>query len=230
MKLRKHFTMKLSEKTTSLLKNFSSINGSILVKEGTSIKTMSPMKNILAEATIDEDMPRDFAIYDLPQFLNTIDLMDGPLLDFTNEHYVIIKRERSKFKYWFCDHTLVTSLPEKQIELPSRDVCFQLEQEQLRQLTRAADVLGLPDMSAIGDGNTIRLVARDKNNQTSNDYSIVVGETDKEFIFNFKRENIKIIPESYYVVISKKQLASFSNTKLNLNYFIALEPDSVYND
>ena len=114
--------------------------------------------------------------------------------------------------------------------LPSRDVCFQLEQEQLRQLTRAADVLGLPDLTAIGDGNTIRLVARDKNNQTSNDYSIEVGRTDKEFIFNFKRENIKIIPESYDVVISKKQLASFSNTKLNLNYFIALEPDSVYND
>ena len=142
--------MKLSEKTTSLLKNFSSINGSILVKEGTSIKTMSPMKNILAEATIDEDMPRDFAIYDLPQFLNTIDLMDDPMLDFTNEHYVVIKRERSKFKYWFCDHTLVPSLPEKTIELPSRDVCFQLEQEQLRQLTRAADVLGLPDLTAIG--------------------------------------------------------------------------------
>jgi hypothetical protein len=97
-------------------------------------------------------------------------------------------------------------------------------------LTRAADVLGLPDLSAIGDRDSIKLVARDKNNQTSNDYSIEVGRTDKEFIFNFKRENIKIIPESYDVVVSKKQLASFSNTKLNLNYFIALEPDSVYND
>lgn len=222
--------MKLSEKTTSLLKNFSSINGSILVKSGTSIRTMSPMKNILAEAVIDEDMPRDFAIYDLPQFLNTIDLMDGPVLDFTNENYVVIKRERSKFKYWFADPNLITRPPEKAIELPSQDVCFELEQEQLRQLTRAADVLGLEDMSAIGDGSAIKLVVRDKNNQTSNDYSIEVGKTDKEFVFNFKRENIKIIPGSYDVVISKKQLARFTNNTLNLNYFIALEPDSVYND
>ena len=105
-----------------------------------------------------------------------------------------------------------------------------LEQEQLRQLTRAADVLGLEDMSAIGDGSAIKLVVRDKNNQTSNDYSIEVGKTDKEFVFNFKRENIKIIPGSYDVVISKKQLARFTNNTLNLNYFIALEPDSVYND
>ena len=76
----------------------------------------------------------------------------------------------------------------------------------------------------------MKLVVRDKKNDTSNEFAIVVGETDREFIFNFKVENIKIIPGAYNVVISSKLLAQFTNENHNLKYFIALEPDSTFSE
>jgi hypothetical protein len=123
---------------------------------------------------------------------------------------------------------VIISPPEKEIKLPSEDVCFQLETGSLEKLVKAAAVYQLPDLSAIGEAGVIRLVVRDKKNDTSNEYSIVVGETDKEFTFNFKVENIKIIPDAYDVVVSEKLLSQFSNTKYNLQYYIALEPDSTF--
>ena len=74
--------MKLSDKTISVLKNFSSINQSILFKEGSKLRTISVMKNILAEATVTEEFMKDFGIYDLNQFLNGLSLHQSPELDF----------------------------------------------------------------------------------------------------------------------------------------------------
>ena len=220
--------MKLSDKTLTLLKNFSSINQSILFKEGSSLRTISVMKNILAEADITEEFPRNFAIYDLNQFLNGLGLHQDPELDFTNDSYITIREGKRRVKYFYADPNVIISPPDKEIQLPSKDVCFQLESASLEKLVKAAAVYQLPDLSAVGEAGVIRLVVRDKKNDTSNEYSIVVGETDKEFIFNFKVENIKIIPGAYDVVVSEKLLSQFSNTKYNLKYYIALEPDSSF--
>ena len=223
-------TMKLSDKTLTLLKNFSSINQSILFKEGSSLRTISVMKNILAEATIEEELPRDFGIYDLNQFLNGLSLHSSPELDFANNGYVMIREGKSRSKYFFADPNVIVTPPEKEIKLPSEDVCFQLETGSLEKLVKAAGVYQLPDISAIGDAGVIRLVVRDKKNDTSNEYSIVVGETDEQFTFNFKVENIsKIVSGAYNVVVSRKLLSQFTNTKHNLSYWIALEPDSTFN-
>ena len=109
-------------------------------------------------------------------------------------------------KYFFADPSVIVSPPEKEITLPSEDVSFSLTSQQLEKLKKAASIYQLPDISAIGDGGVVKLVARDKKNDTSNDFSIVVGETDKQFVFNFKEENLKIIPGSYDVVVSSKLL------------------------
>ena len=220
--------MKLSESTITILKNFSSINQSILVKTGSKLRTISVMKNILAEAEINEEFPKDFAIYDLTQFLNGLSLHQDPDIDFSNDSYLIIREGKRKVKYFFADPEVIVSPPEKQISLPSQDVCFQLEHSQLDKLIKASAVYQLPDLSAVGEAGVIRLVVRDKKNDTSNEYSIVVGETDKEFTFNFKVENIKIIPGSYDVVVSEKLLSQFTNVRYNLKYYIALEPDSTF--
>ena len=220
--------MKLSESTITILKNFSSINQSILVKEGSKLRTISVMKNILAEAEIKEEFPKDFAIYDLNQFLNGLGLHQDPDLDFENNSHVIIREGKRRVKYFFADPEVIVSPPEKDIVLPSQDVCFQLEHSQLDNLKKAAAVYQLPDLSVIGEAGVIRLVVRDKKNDTSNEYSIVVGETDKEFTFNFKVENLKIIPGSYDVVVSEKLLSKFTNERYNLSYWITLEPDSTF--
>jgi len=221
--------MKLSEKTISLLENFSSINQSILVKKGSKLRTISVMKNILAEADVDENFERDFGIYDLPQFLNGVNLMKDPDLDLKNETYMIIREGKStKVKFAFADPECIVTPPEKPLELSSADVKFQLDSTHLQKLLKASAIYQLPDLSAIGDGEEITLVVSDRKNDNSNEYTLVVGRTDKEFVFNFKMENIKLIPGSYDVQISKKNLAKFTNSNYNLDYFIALEPDSSY--
>ena len=220
--------MKLSDNTLTVLKNFASINNSILMKKGTHLRTISVAKNILAEADIAEEFPRDVAVYDLNQFLNGMSLHQDPDLDFKEESYLTIREGRRKVKYFYADPAVIISPPDKEITLPTEDVHFQLESTSLEKLLKAAAIYQLPDLSLIGQNNEIRLVVRDKKNDTSNEYSIIVGETDKEFVFNFKVENIKIIPGAYDVVVSSKLLSKFTNSNYNLTYYIALEPDSTF--
>ena len=227
MKLRDK-TMKLSEKTLTLLKNFSNINQSILFKQGSSLRTISVMKNILAEATIDEDLPTDFGIYDLGQFLNGLALHTKPELDFQNEGYVYIKEGRMRSKYFFADPKVIVTPPEKEITLPSEDVSFTLSTDQLDKLLKAAGIYQLPDLTVVGKNGVVKIQVRDKKNDTSNDFAITVGETDDTFEFNFKVENIKILPGTYDVVVSKKLLSRFTSQNYNLKYYIALEPDSTF--
>ncbi len=227
MKLRDK-TMKLSEKTLTLLKNFSNINQSILFKQGSSLRTISVMKNILAEATIDEDLPADFGIYDLGQFLNGLALHNRPELDFQNEGYVYIKEGRMRSKYFFADPKVIVTPPEKEITLPSEDVSFTLSTDQLDKLLKAAGIYQLPDLAVVGKNGVVKIQVRDKKNDTSNDFAITVGETDDTFEFNFKVENIKILPGTYDVVVSKKLLSRFTCQNYNLKYYIALEPDSTF--
>tara|TARA_B100000282_G_scaffold267023_1_gene219064 strand:- start:362 stop:1045 length:684 start_codon:yes stop_codon:yes gene_type:complete len=220
--------MKLSDSTLSLLKNFSSINQSILFKEGSKLRTISVMKNILAEATINEEFARDFGIYDLNQFLNGLSLHQKPELDFANDGYVVIKEGRSRSKYFFADPSVIVTPPDKEISLPSEDVCFELTTNVLEKLLKAAAVYQLPDISAVGEAGVVKLVVRDKKNDTSNAHEEVVGETDETFNFNFKVENIKILPGTYEVVVSQKLLSRFTSKNHDLTYYIALEPDSTF--
>jgi len=227
MKLRER-TMKLSDKTLTLLKNFSSINQSILFKKGTSLRTISVMKNILAEATIEEDLPTDFGIYDLNQFLNGLGLHQNPDLDFENQGHVVIREGKSRTKYFFADPNVIVTPPDKEITLPSEDVSFELSTSQLDKLLKAAAIYQLPDLAVVGGDGVVKIVVRDKKNDTSNDFSIVVGETESTFSFNFKVENIKIVPGTYDVVVSQKLLSRFTCRDYDLKYFIALEPDSTF--
>jgi len=227
MKLRP-VVMKLSDKTLSVLKNFSTINQSILFKQGSKLRTISVMKNILAEATISEELPKDFGIYDLSQFLNGLSLHQSPELDFANDGHVVIKEGRMRSKYFFADPNVIITPPEKAIDLPSEDVAFELRTEQLDKLLKAAAIYQLPDLAVVGGEGVVKILVRDKKNDTSNDFSIVVGETDKEFSFNFKVENIKILPGTYDVIVSQKLLSRFTSKNHDLLYYIALEPDSTF--
>ena len=220
--------MKLSDKTISVLKNFSSINQSILFKEGNKLRTISVMKNILAEATISEEFAKDFGVYDLNQFLNGLSLHQRPELDFGNDGYVVIREGKMRSKYFFADPNVIVTPPDKEITLHSVDVCFEVSTEQLDKLLKAAAVYQLPDLSAVGENGVVKLVVRDKKNDTSNDFAIVVGETNSEFSFNFKVENIKVLPGTYDVVVSQKLLSRFTSKNHDLTYFIALEPDSTF--
>jgi len=226
MKLRE--PMKLSDKTINLLKNFSDINQSILFKKGNKLRTISVMKNILAEADIPEDFPKDFGIYDLNQFLRGVFLHNHPELDFGNDGHVVIREGKTRSKYFFADPSVIVTPPDKELTLPNVDVEFELSTEQLDKVRKAVLAFQLADLSVVGEAGVVKLVVHDKKNDTSNDFQVIVGETESEFCFNFKVENIKILPGSYKVAISNKLLSRFTNNDYDLTYYIALEPDSTF--
>lgn len=221
-------TMRLSKSTLDILRNFSSINQSICFKKGNLLSTLSIQKNILARAVVEEDFPKDFAIYDLSEFISALTLFKDPEFDFSNESYLLIRDSRNKTRYFFTDPSVITTPPDKKVELPSKDVCFHISQSDLSNITKAAAIYGVEDLSVVGDGKKIDLVVRDKKNDTSNNYAISVGETDAQFCFNFKVETLKIMPGDYSVVVSKQNASLFRHATLDLEYLIALEPDSKY--
>jgi hypothetical protein len=219
-------TMKLSENTFNLLKNFSGINQSISVKSGNTIRTISVAENILAEADVEETFPKNFSIYDLNEFLGGMSLMRGADMEFGSDHYVKIKNNRSAIKYFFADSSLIKQAPDQGIKVPSADVNFVLSESDIQSLTRAAAVYQLPDFSVIGDSTDVTVVVRDKENDTSNTFSINVGKTDDEFVLNMKVENLKLIKGDYDVVMSKRLISRFTTKSIPVTYWIALEPDS----
>lgn len=219
--------MKLSNETKEVLKNFSTINQNLVIKEGSSISTMSAMKNIIANASVSENFPKEFAIYDLNEFLAALSLFDKPELDFKDD-FVVITEEGSKgksLKYWYSDPSVVTT-PSREITMPSRDITYTFSSSTLSEVQRAAAVIGAPDM-VLENG---KLKVTDKKNSTANDYetSLDVNENGEEYKFWFKVENLKIIPGEYEVEVSSKNISHFKNSSKDIEYFIALEPESSY--
>jgi hypothetical protein len=219
--------MNLSVETVSLLKNFATINQSLLIKEGRKLRTMSVMKNVLSEADILETFDRDVAIYDLSQFLNCLSLIPGAELKLM-DHSIRITDGKNSIDYRYSDPSVITAPPDKELVLPSEDVCVVLTEENIESVKKAAAVLQIPDVSFIGNGSTISLTVRDKKNSGSNTFSIEVGETSNVFQFNMKVENLRLISGDYDVIISSKNLSKFSHHSRPVVYYIALEPDSSY--
>ena len=219
--------MNISTDTIAVLKNFSDINQNILIKPGNTVQTISTMKNILAEAEITEKFDSEFAIYDLPEFLRSVELFDKPQLKFNGESNVKIESGNQSVKYFFADKSVIVA-PKKSINMPDKHVTFTLKKDVFTQLMKGATTLNLPDIAVKGDGSKITLVATDKKNKSSNDYSLVIGETDKEFSAFFKTENFKQIVDDYDVAISKQKISHFVNRNKSIQYWIALEPDSEF--
>ena len=221
--------MNLSSDTVAVLKNFSDINQNILVKPGNKVQTISTMKNILAEAEISEKFDSEFAIYDLPEFLRAIDLFQKPSLNFNGGSNVQIADNNSKqsIKYFFADKSVIVA-PTKNITMPDKEVTFTLKKDDFARLQKGVMTLNLPDVAVKGDGKSITLVATDKKNKSSNDYSISVGETNKTFTAYFKAENFKMVSDDYDVAISKQKISHFVNRNKPIQYWIALEPDSEF--
>ena len=222
--------MKLNQTTQDILKNFSEINTNILIKPGSELNTISTMKNILAKATINDSFDKEFGIYDLNEFLSVVSSLDKPELTLQEKHMTIsAEGSRSKVKYFYSDPSVIVS-PTKEVNMPESDVTFTLSESNLAQLRKMAAILSSPDLALIGtkDGDVVLKVC-DKKNDTSNKFDIIVGENaTANYTFYFKVENLKMISGDYDVAVSSKSIAHFTNTKLPIEYWIALEPDSVF--
>ena len=224
--------MKLSSNTTMVLKNFATINQNLVIKEGSELLTMSSMKNIVAKATVEETFPKEFAIYDLNEFLASLSIFKSPVLEF-EEQYLTIKEEdqpHKKLTYFYSDPSVVQS-PTKTITMPSEEVKFHLDMNKLLEMKRAAGVIGSPDMVLQKSSGNSSLLVKDKKNDTANNYSSdIKTDGDGEYKFFFKVENLKLFDGDYDVKISSKNISHFKNDKSNIEYWIALEPESTYSN
>jgi len=220
--------MKINQNTLDILKNFSEINTNILIKPGTELSTISTMRNIFAKATIAEAFDSEFGVYDLNEFLAVVSSLNKPELNLQDKFMTIsAEGSKSKVKYFYSDPSVIVS-PTKEVNMPEADVSFSLSEANLTQLQKMAAILKTPDLALEGTkGGDIVLKVCDKKNDTSNNFDIVVGENaTADYTFYFKVENMKMISGNYDVSVSSKSISHFKNTKLPIEYWIALEPDS----
>jgi len=215
--------MKLSENTLAVLKNFASINSGVVLSAGTAQRTISPEKSILVEATIDDDIPTQFGIYDLNQFLGNLTTLRNPELTFSKEGVVLDDGELS-FEYRACSANLIITPPEKELVLKSVDVTFFLPNDTLQKLIKVATMNGLPNLSVVGKNGQLLLKIHERANDTSNSGTIQIGDyAGQDFTASFKTDNLKLLPNDYNVEIQKGAFAKFENAAKTLKYFIALE-------
>ena len=221
--------MKISDNTIGILRNFSDINANILFKPGKTLSTMSTMKNIMAQADVEEEFESEFGVYDLPEFLRAIDSFQQPVLKFNGTANLKIQDEKSTLsaRYAFADKSTLR-YPSKQISMPDKTVTFSLKNSDYESVKKLYTNLSLPDIAFKGENGKIKLVALDKKNSNSNESSVDIGETDLEFTAYIKAENMKIIPGDYDVALSKAKIAHFINKKVKVQYWIALEADSTF--
>ena len=221
--------MKLNQNTIETLKNFAGINTNILIKEGNELSTISTMRNIFAKAKITDEFTKEFGIYDLNKFLSLATSLDKPELTFKDKHFEIFN-EGSPKNYktlYYSDPSVIVS-PTKEVKMPEADVTFSLSQSNYKELLKMAAILKSPDLALIGTkGGDIVLKVCDKKNDTSNTFDIVVGQgATADYTFYFKVENMKMLDGDYDVSVSSKSISHFKHTKLPVEYWIALEPDS----
>ena len=227
--------MNLSNDTVSVLKNFSAINQNLVIKSGNSISTISAQKNIIAKAEVKETFPKDFAIYDLNEFLAALSLFEKPDLEFRDDFVVITENGSASksLKYWYSDPSVVTTTT-KDITMPECEVTFSLDNSMLSDVQKAAAVIGVPDMvlEAMSVGKAV-LKVTDKKNSTANDYAVGIDVNNEDgkdlpYKFWFKVENLKLLSGTYNVAVSSKNISHFVNSSVDIHYWIALEPESKY--
>tara|TARA_B100000925_G_scaffold184716_1_gene139557 strand:+ start:879 stop:1550 length:672 start_codon:yes stop_codon:yes gene_type:complete len=218
----------LSKNTLDVLKNFSTINSSIVFRQGSTVRTISNAENILAKYTGEELFPTDFAIYDLSQFLGGISLFNDPQLEFTSNDFVSIRGGRTSAKYYFSDPEItLKSAPEKNVQFPGADLQFNLTSDDLTALQKASAVYGLPDLTFQSEEglDTIKLILRDKENDTSNTYDLTVaGCSTGTYSLDVKIDNLRVLPGDYSIKVSKALISEWTSSDYDLTYYIALEP------
>ena len=224
--------MQISKETLSILKNFRDLNSNILISPGNTIKTLTPAKNVMSTAVVEEDFPVEFGIWDLTSFLGTVSLFDDPDFEFHDKYVVIKNNGSSRVKYFYSEPTLLT-VPTKDVVMPDTVVSIELTESMFNELKKAASILGLNDLSFECDGTGVKATLCDKKNATNNTYSIDVENAEFSegcvFNFDFNIENLRFIPGSYTMNIAEKIVSEFVNSDgMNLTYWVALEGTSSY--
>jgi hypothetical protein len=217
--------MKLSDNTVNVLKNFSSINQSLQFKSGNVLRTISPLKTIFVEATVNENFPKEFALYDLNKLLAKVSLYKEAHLSFDDDKVNISTENKKKSDFIkYCSPKIIIVPPEKAITLGDPDCTFSISQEDLEWMKRSAGISGSPNFVFESDGETIHFIATDVKDDSADVSKIEIGAGDgTKFRVVMKVENFKLMEGSYDVSIAKKGLSCFKHKSVPVTYYVAIE-------
>lgn len=218
--------MKFSERTLTILKSFSTINKSILMKEGNVLKTVTPEKTLIAIAKISDQIPSQACIYDLSRFLSIMGLYKDPDVEF-HDKYFMIKDGKQRTKYSYADISMIHAAPEKEIKIPSADVVVNVSWNDLQSVIKAAGVLQFTEVAFVGQEGKIYLKAINSAQENSDDYGVEIGTTSDEFKIIIKTDNLKLLPQDYQVTLCAKGISEFKGE--DVTYFVAIDTKSTYN-
>ena len=217
--------MQLSNETTQILKNFASINNSILIREGDVVATITAAKSIFARAQISEHFPKEVAIYDLSKVLALLSIRENQEIDF-GDNALTISKDNAKFEYFYASKDLVKGAPEKIIEVDDF-FKFKLTAEDVGMINKAAAITEAPNISISCKNQTVILTVGDRKNQSANNFKKTIGTGLQDFDVFIAVENFKVIPDAYEVTVSQRKFLHFKHETKNLQYWIACEPESV---
>jgi hypothetical protein len=217
--------MQISNETIQILKNFAAINSNIMIRKGKTLSTISTAKNIFAKADVVEDFPTEVAVYDLNSLLALLTLMENQNVEFGDKS-LNISKDNGKFEYFYSSPTVIVAAPDKSIEIDNH-YQFKLSSEDVNMIMKAAAITSSPTITISSKGNDVSLTIGDKKNDTANTYKKVIGKSEHSFDCHMAVENFKIVPDAYTVTISKKKAFHFQHATKAIEYFIAMEPDSV---
>ena len=216
--------MKISKRTLGILKNFASINQSILIEEGSTIETISNIKDIYAKVTVDETFPVRFAIYDLNEFMGVVSLFDQDAEFEFGEDSLTISDANGEQKYYYADENIIARPPEKGITLLEVDVQKEITKENLGRLAKAATINNASDITFTEEG----IIVHDKTIPTSNKFKITQQELkSQKYNLSISVDKLKMVLDDYSIDICAKGLCLFKGAG-GIDYFIALQPDGEY--
>jgi hypothetical protein len=218
--------MKFSNETLSVLKSFTAINKSILMKEGNILKTITPEKTLIAIAEIPDEIPSEACVYDLSRFLSILSLYNDPDVEFGDKYFIISEGKR-RTKYVYADISMIHTPPEKEISLPSADVQVSVSNGDLSSVLKAAGVLQFSEIAFVGEGGKCYLKAIDSSNENADDFGVEIGETDDDFKIIIKTDNLKLMPLDYEVTLCSKGISEFKGQ--GVTYYVAIDSKSTYN-
>lgn len=218
--------MKLSKQTLDVLKNFASINQNVLIREGSNLTTRTVSKAVYVEATVTDEFPSEFGIYNLSEFLGVVSLFSEPEFEFSDTT-VEISQGKNRVRY-ICAAQEVLDFPDKPIKMPETEVNFELSEENLKSLLKAASVLSCTDLKISGDGENLKCVVLDPKNPSSNVFEVDVGSTGETFDCLIKIDKLKMPPGIYEIGISSKKIVRFKSKTEQYTMYVAAEKDSTW--
>ena len=225
--------MKLSKNTLDILTNFRQINKGLVFKAGNVIKTRHERQMMpIAKAVIEEEFPRDFAIYDLTTFLSVFNLLDNPELEFTDTHVVLTDDSKRSAKIKYAAPTMVVHMDyDIAVKLPSVDVSCEISQQDFKAIEKAASSFTAPEIAFVGDGKNIKLTTHNSNNSGNDSFEIVLGETDKNFTMIVNVANLQMPAKSYKIDICFQGIVEFNSLEVGneLTYWVAVSEKSKVN-